>query len=234
MGGVALRHFRATVKELHRPFKLPLSSIIAPVGFVSAALIVYWSGYFLEMILVFAILAGLPIYIMFYAPKELKLKTNFAYILGIIFWVIEAVLFYLMFALVLNPAYLNLHVNGIPAPSSVFTYFPLLFGVFAVFVIGVTLFLYISAKDGTNKEIRAGLWLIFFILTLAPLSFYGAFGPYLSPTPPNAAPIFFPWDNVVMIVDALVFYFLALYSGYGEEDVKNILREEGVPLPEVE
>ena len=235
MGGVALRHFRKTVKELHRPFKLPVSSIIAPVGFVSAALIVYWSGYFLEMVLVFAILAGLPIYIMFYAPKELKLKTNIANVLGIVYWVIEAILFYLMFVLVLNPAYLNLHAAiPVSAPSSVFTYFPILFAVFALFVIGVTLYLFKAAKDGTNKEIRAGLWLIFFILTLAPLSFYGAFGPYLSYTPPDAAPLFFPWDNVVMIIDALVFYFLALYSGYGEEDVKNILREEGVPLPEVE
>ncbi len=234
MGGVALRHFRKTVKELHRPFVLPLSSIIAPLGFISAALIVYWSGYFLEVILVFAILAGLPIYLMSYATKQLKIKTNIAYILSLSFWIVEAVLFYLIFILVLNPAFLNLHAaTPIPAPSSVFTYFPILYGIFALFVIGITVYLFKAAKDGTNKEIKAGFWLIFFILTLPIISFYGAFGPYLNTVPPNAAPIYFPWDNVLMIIDALVFYFLALYSGYGEEDVKDILREEGVPLPDV-
>ena len=38
--------------------------------------------------------------------------------------------------------------------------------------------------------------------------------------------------RVGMIVDALIFYFLALRSGYGEDDVQDILREEGVPMPE--
>ena len=118
------------------------------------------------------------------------------------------------------------------APAEVFTYFPIMFVIFAIAIIAVTIFLYTQAKGGSRKEIRSGLWLIGFILTLMPLSFYGAFGPYLSPTPPDSAPLFFPWDNVVMIVDALIFYFLALRSGYGEDDVQDILREEGVPMPE--
>lgn len=236
MGGVALRHFRKTVKDLKRPFRLPFSAVLAPVGFVAASLIVYWSGYVLELILVFAILAGLPLYVMFYGTKELKLDKTIAYIVGLAYWAMEGIIFYLLFIDVINPSYVNIHAVpvAIASPSSVFTYFPILFGIFALSTIGVTIYLYITAKDGRNKEIKAGLWLIAFILTLAPLSFYGAFGPYISPIPPNSAPIYFPWDNLLMIIDALIFYFLALRSGYGEEDVRTILRQEGVPLPEIE
>ena len=233
MGGIALRHLRKTAKDLKRPFKLPYSEILAPIGFVSASLIVYWSGFTLEILLVYAIFAGLPIYIMFYATKGLQLKKSMAYAVGIIFWVIEAITFYFMYFNVISPAKNNLGATvPVAAPAEVFTYFPIMFVIFAIAIIAVTIFLYTQAKGGSRKEIRSGLWLIGFILTLMPLSFYGAFGPYLSPTPPDSAPLFFPWDNVVMIVDALIFYFLALRSGYGEDDVQDILREEGVPMPE--
>jgi hypothetical protein len=233
MGGIALRHLRKTAKDLKRPFRLPYSQILAPIGFVSAALIVYWSGFTLEILLVYAIFAGLPIYIMFYATKALQLKKSLSYTAGILFWVIEAVTFYFMYYNVISPARNNLFASTpVPAPAEVFTYFPIMFIIFAIAVIAVTFFLYSQAKNGTRKEIRSGLWLVGFILTLMPLSFYGAFGPYLSPTPPNTAPLYFPWDNLVVIIDGLIFYFLALRSGYGEEDVQDILREEGVPMPE--
>ncbi len=233
MGGVALRHLRKTAKDLKRPFRLPYSSILAPIGFVSAALIVYWSGFTLEILLVYAIFAGLPVYVMFYATKGLQIKKSLAYTVGIIFWAIEAITFYFMYYDVINPAKVNLSASTpIAAPAEVFTYFPIMFAIFAISVIGVTFFLYSQSASASRKEIRSGLWLIGFILTLMPLSFYGAFGPFLSATPPNSAPLFFPWDNIVMIIDALIFYFLALRSGYGEQDVQDILKEQGVPMPE--
>ncbi|MHB8360238.1 MAG: APC family permease [Thermoplasmataceae archaeon] len=230
MGGVVLTHFRKTVKDAKRPFKLPFSSIMAPIAFVSAALIVYWSGYYLEIILVYAILAGLPIYIIYYVPKNLKISFNLAAIAGIIFWAIEGVTIYLQYSYVIFPSKNNLSA-GLSSPGYVFAWFPALFLIMAAATIGLTIFLYKMSKEESRKEIRSGLWLIGFILSLMPLSFYGAFGPYRIPTQVGVHPfIVFPWDNVLMIFDALVFYFLAIRSGLSEADVRSKLREEGVEL----
>ena len=58
MGCVALTVFRKTAPNLKRPFTLPGHQILAPIGFISAKLKVYWSGYELQTFLVFAILLG--------------------------------------------------------------------------------------------------------------------------------------------------------------------------------
>jgi amino acid transporter len=42
---LALAALRRQLPELERPFRLPLAEVVAPVGFVVANLIVYWSGW---------------------------------------------------------------------------------------------------------------------------------------------------------------------------------------------
>ncbi len=224
MGGIGLQVFRKTAKSLHRPFRLPFASILSPIGFVAAALIVYWSGYTLETFLVYAIFIGLPIYLIFYAPKNLGVPKKMFTALGIAFEVILIALLLANYYYVLVPAITNLS-SGIAAPSSVFLMFPLLWLLLAILVVGTTLVLHRYASADKKQDISAGFWLIGFILVLMPMSFYGAFGPYLST---SSATIPFPWDNVVAIVVALIFYFLAVRAGYETEDMTEIIRLGGV------
>ena len=44
MGGVGILVLRRTASDLHRPFVLKGAAIFAPLGFLSATFIVYWSG----------------------------------------------------------------------------------------------------------------------------------------------------------------------------------------------
>ncbi|MEM3671031.1 MAG: APC family permease [Thermoprotei archaeon] len=67
VGGSALTVFRREAKELKRPFQLKGSSILSPMAFIGASLIVYWSGWPLVGYLVIAILLGLIVYFVFRA-----------------------------------------------------------------------------------------------------------------------------------------------------------------------
>ncbi len=69
VGGPALRVLRTHAPELKRPFKLPGSYIIAPLGFVGAALVVYWSGWPLDLLLLIAIALGFVLYFVLYGLK---------------------------------------------------------------------------------------------------------------------------------------------------------------------
>lgn len=62
VGGTALRVFRKHASELERPFKLPGSSVISPIAFIGATLVVYWSGWPLVGYLAVAIFLGLVVY----------------------------------------------------------------------------------------------------------------------------------------------------------------------------
>ena len=70
IGGPALRSLRRNAKELKRPFNLPGSAILAPLAFVGASLIVYWSGWPLVGELAIAIYLGLIVYVIFYFAKK--------------------------------------------------------------------------------------------------------------------------------------------------------------------
>ena len=70
IGGPALRSLRRNAKELKRPFKLPGSSILAPLAFIGASLVVYWSGWPLVGDLAIAIFIGLVVYVIFFLLKQ--------------------------------------------------------------------------------------------------------------------------------------------------------------------
>lgn len=58
VGGPALRVLRKHAPELKRPFKLGGSYILSPISFVGASLVVYWSGWPLDLYLLIAIYIG--------------------------------------------------------------------------------------------------------------------------------------------------------------------------------
>ncbi len=70
VGGSALQVFRREAKDLHRPFTLKGASILSPIAFVGATLIVYWTGWPLVPYLVIAILLGFVVYFVFKAAGK--------------------------------------------------------------------------------------------------------------------------------------------------------------------
>jgi len=148
IGGPALRSLRRNAKELKRPFNLPGSSILAPLAFIGASLVVYWSGWPLVGELAIAIYLGLIVYVIFYFAKKK------------------------------GPSRKDIH---------------------------------------TSKFIKAGLWVPVYIIVLSIESFLGesAYGGY------NYVP--YPWDLLMVIIVAIVFYFWADHSGIRTEEIEEIV-----------
>ncbi|OWP56141.1 MAG: amino acid transporter [Thermoplasmatales archaeon B_DKE] len=149
IGGPALRSLRRNAKELKRPFNLPGSAILAPLAFIGASLVVYWSGWPLVGELAIAIYLGLIVYVIFYFAKKKGDSTR---------------------------------------------------------------------KDiHTSKFIKAGLWVPVYIIVLSIESFLGesAYGGY------NYVP--YPYDLLMVIIVAIIFYFWAEHSGIRTEEIQEIV-----------
>ncbi|MBX8631287.1 MAG: amino acid permease [Thermoplasmata archaeon] len=230
MGGVALQVFRKTAPTMKRPFRLPGALILAPIGFVAASMIVYWSGITLVIFLVYAIFAGLPLYIILYGPAKLGIKRGVAAAIGIVFWIVLGVLFDYGYGIITlgvsesTPGVVSSIGNGMTA-ATLDGRFLLFFVLTAILTLGTTAIIHMLTDREKRKEISSGYWLVAFSLGMLFLSYFGAFG-YDTVVP-------FPWDNVVAIVLGIVFYIAAVMSGYKTEDITDILATEGVPAPAV-
>ncbi|MHB8342590.1 MAG: APC family permease, partial [Mycobacteriales bacterium] len=67
MGGTSLQVFRRTAPDLARPYRLPMAGWWAPVSFLAAAVIIFWSGYQTLAELLAAVFVALPLYCWFFA-----------------------------------------------------------------------------------------------------------------------------------------------------------------------
>ncbi len=144
VGGSALMVFRREADELKRPFKLPFAKILAPISFIGATLIVYWSGWPTIPYLAIAIFLGIVIYLIILATGKVE---------------------------------------------NVFT----------------------------KQNIKAGWWVPAFILTLTLLSYLGEadYGGI------NVIP--YPYDFVVVILVAIIFYLISIRSGYKTDEIRDII-----------
>ena len=200
MGGVALQVFRWNAPRIYRPFRLTAGPVFAPIAFVAASLIVYWSGFGLVSVLALMVFAGLVIFILVYAPVRLGVQEDVAYATGITFLALLASLAGYWYYYLEVP-----FANGASA-STLSSNFVTFFGGIAALVLVTSLVLWLAAARERKREIAAGIWIIVFTLVVLALSFYGAFG--------YDVVIPFPWDNVAMVIAALLLYGFALFSSY--------------------
>ena len=241
MGGVSLRVLRNTAKNVERPYKLPYSRVLSIIAFISATLIVYWSGYITLSILMMLILGGIPVYLIYYGTYKLGISLGKTITSGLIFWIIIGISFYLLYYDIIIPAVANITASTpLAAPDSVFYYFIAVYIMIVVSTIVLTFLIHHWAKDENKKEIKSGWWLIYFVLFIFGFSYLGAFGPYVSPIAvagqsfPYVPLLLFPYDTFIVIVVAIAFFFFAVRSGYSEDDVQSILADQGVPLSTLE
>ncbi|MGH9072382.1 MAG: APC family permease, partial [Acidimicrobiales bacterium] len=206
MGPIGLPAFRNLAPNLHRPFKLPYAEIVGPAGFIGAVLIVYWSGFTTLAIVVAAVFVALPVFVWFYAPNKGWISPAAGWILGIVFlalWLI--VQRWGQWALVAKP-------TTVAHPQFAVFYF-----VSILMVAGFTGIFYYLCNDEGKIAVRASWWLIYFILAVYAISYYGVFGPLKTPGIP------FPVDLLMVMMVALTAYGWAVMSAYQTEELKEIL-----------
>jgi amino acid transporter len=197
MGGVGLRVLRRTAPQLHRPFRLGGSAVLAPIAFIAATLIVFWSGTATLNYIITAVFIGLPIYAWLFAPQKLGANPVGSSIAGIVMLIVVLV------TAIFGPL-------GQKA-LSFYPYFVLLLVEVALF----TLYMWLASSPEKRRDILAGVWFIVLAFGLYLLSYLSkAFG-----SSPKTAPLPFPWDNLIVIVFSLVVFYWAVASGFETPEI---------------
>lgn len=217
IGPLALMTFRKHASELHRPFRLPYASVIAPIAFVGGALIVYWSGITTLTMIFYTTFVGIPIFYFLYASKKLNLSKLFSYAVGLTELVVAIGALVINYIYVLYPS----SKESIGIRTDIFLSS-------LIVVSGITLlFTAITSSKVAQKDKQMFLssyWLLTFMIVTELFSYFGAFG--------NDVLIPFPWDTIVMIVIYSVIYIFALKGGHNTEDLSIIMKEQGNSVTE--
>ncbi len=70
IGPVTMASLRRTMPNLHRPFRLQWAGVINPLAFIAATLIIYWSGWTTDLLLIGLTLGSLVLYFAFMDRDE--------------------------------------------------------------------------------------------------------------------------------------------------------------------
>lgn len=220
VGGLAVPILRRTAPELPRPFRLPASFVMAPLGFLAAAEIFYWSGFETLTSVEACIWVGLPLFAWYAAQKHGWIRPLYGWILGLVYL---GGLVYVNrmggWVFVLNP------------PSAGAWPFGLYDGMMSACVVFFGLVLWLLGSKEARRHIQRTLWLIWLLLAVFPLSYYGAYGP--------GGRLAFPWGSLIAVGVGLVAYYWGVRSGFATEEIRDIVAnyqagrgvEPGVPGP---
>ncbi len=212
MGGIGLPILRRTAGSLSRPFRLWGAEILAPVGFLGAALIVYWAGFFTLAIVFAAVFVALPLFVWFYAPMKGWISAGAGGVLGLVFLVLWIIVQrWGAYALTAAP-------SAIPHPAFGVFYF-----VTICLIVGFTAALWYLSNEEGRKAVSSTWWLIFFLLAMFAISYYGAYGAAGTVGAPKLVGIPFPSDILVVIMVSLLSYGWAVHSGYETEEIAAIV-----------
>ena len=212
MGGIGLPILRRTAGSLTRPFRLWGAEVLAPIGFLGAALIVYWAGFFTLAIVFAGVFVALPIFVWFYAPSRGWINPASGGVLGLVFLVLWIIVQrWGGYALTATPATL-------PHPQFGVFYF-----VTICMIVGYTGALWYLSNEEGRKAVSSTWWLIFFLLAMFAISYYGAYGAAGTVGAPKTVGIPFPADILVVIMVSLLAYGWAVHSGYETEEIAAIV-----------
>jgi amino acid transporter len=214
MGGVGLPVFRKYAPTLRRPFRLAWSQFWAPISFLAAMLIVYFSTFSTLITVYAAVFVGLPLFAWYFAPIRGWTKAAPAAVLGAVFlgaWI-----------------YINIRGGWVlrvnPPVSGRWS-----FGVYDVALSADVLFfcvgLWAICNPQGRQQVRASAWFVIMLLCVLPLSYYGAFGPQKAPS------IKFPYDVLIALGIGIVGYYWGVASGINTEELQDILSRAGQEAP---
>ncbi|MGC8562568.1 MAG: APC family permease [Thermoplasmata archaeon] len=225
IGPLALHGFRKHASELKRPFRLSGASIIAPIGFIGAALLVYWSGIVTLSWLYSLILFGMPFFYFLYAPTKLKLSRAYSYTVGIIGMVISVLTLAVVYFYVLYPASSETLAQNM-------TYFLAIWAVELVTFLGITITSMYKVAPEHKIYFKTSFWFITMLYVSYVIVYFSVFGYVMISNFSSLSPaIPFPMDTIIMIVVFLVIYFFGLRANFKTDDLKAIIEEQTRPEP---
>lgn len=207
MGGVGVAVMRKHAPDMPRPFRMPAAPVLAPVGYVAAVMIVYWSGFAILTNVFAAVFVGLSLFVWIYAPDEGWFSRQVGAAMGAVFLV----------------AWVFVNYEGgwvlRSAPPAKGAWSFSLYGpVFAALVVLFSVAVWaVSSPKGRHQVARTS-WFIFLVLATFALSYFGEYGPL------KAKPIPFPWSDLIEVGIGLVTYYWAVASGFQTEEMRAVLR----------
>jgi len=222
MGGVALQVFRKTAPDLPRLYRLGASWFWAPVSFLAATAIVYWSGFTTDIELIALLFLGLPLYAWFFAATRGYMNRAAAYVTG--------VLFLAAWILLMHWGHWVLSPAATTHPTDVKFHAPFLlwYLLIAVSVYAFTALCWVFGTKEGRHLITRSLWLITYILAEVFLSYYGGFG--VTTHIPKL--LTFPIDTIWALLIGLVCFYWAVLSGYETDEIRGITASGSGLVPE--
>lgn len=220
MGGVNLLILRRTATELHRPFRLPAANIIAPLGFLAALMILFWSGFTTLTNVLIIVFSGLALYTGYVAPR--KGWINPAVGRGL------AVLFIAVWVFVNRIGGWFLVNGNTPASGAVSfgTYIAMFAG--SVIVMGVATWAFSNATG--RKQVQSATWLVVLLLATLTLTYYSEYGPLSTPA------MRFPYPDLIEAGMGIAAYVWGVKSGYATKEITEIIESSPTsfsPEPDV-
>jgi amino acid transporter len=222
IGPLALHAFRKHTPELKKPYNLKGASIIAPIAFIGAALIVYWSGIRTLTLVFSTIFVGIPLFYFLYGPTKLGLSKAYSYGVGIAGLIIAIVTEIFAYIYVLYPSSsVSLSANT--------EYFIIVWLIQMILIVSTTLITQSKVKAEDKIMFRSSYWLLVLIFGSYLVSYFGAFG-YAFEMYPSATPLLaFPYDTLLMIVVFVIVYIIGLRATYKTGDLTAIVEEQKEP-----
>ena len=198
--GITNTSLRKTAPEMHRPFKTPFLTVMAPLGFVIASMLVYFAGWSIVSLLLLIVDGGLPIFLLSdYGRKTFNISLRVASLFSLVYWVIF-IFIGIVYALSLLP-------------------FPAYFALFSAMIIVTPLALYRLSGGSAQIHIKASLWVVVYSILLGIMSYYGSLGVNIIP---------FPYDYIIFAIISLAIYFIAINTGYHTDKLKEYQATGGV------
>lgn len=145
-GAISLMVFRKTDSATQRPFKLPFAQILAPIAFIIANLLVYWSGWSAVEIIIPLDFAGILLVLVYNHYTKIDMKYA---MYGI--WMPVYLIFILIMSRIGSSLFGGLNYIAFPYDSVVFIIVTLVFYIVGL-NLGVKSVNYISNKKISNPE----------------------------------------------------------------------------------
>ncbi|EQB74391.1 MAG: hypothetical protein AMDU4_FER2C00013G0012 [Ferroplasma sp. Type II] len=198
--GITNTSLRKTAPEMHRPFKTPFLTVMAPLGFVIASMLVYFAGWSIVSLLLLIVDGGLPIFLLSnYGRKTFNIILRTASLFSLVYWVIF-IFIGAVYALSLLP-------------------FPAYFTLFSATIIITPLALYRLSGGSAQIHLKASVWVVVYSIFLGIMSYYGSLGVNIIP---------FPYDYIIFAIISLAIYFIAINTGYHTDKLKEYQATGGV------
>jgi len=226
MGGPTLLALRRHAPNIRRPFRLPAAFWIGAVAFIGGAFVIYWTAFGGLFYVMSVICLVLPIFFLWYAPRNMGIKSGASVVIGIVQLI--------LIAIITSWAYFALYINDVVSLSPVEP--PVsngyLFNTFAIYYVALLLAVivpifiaYTMMNPDGKKAIRVGFWPIALLFGLYLINFFTVYNSWnavggLLWTSKGYIPT--PWDTPIFLIFAAVIYVWAVYSGYRTKDLEEV------------